>query len=147
MLKGVRYVEEKKLVQKFLDHLMKETGLAAYGEEEVRQLLIAGAVDTLLLSDKLSLKRAIVSCASCNYTTNFTIDDTKKDTNNLEKKTCPSCGSSLAITEYKDIIEELGELAEKSGAKIEIISTETEEGAQLYSFGGIAALLRYKAEF
>ncbi|MFX1511116.1 MAG: peptide chain release factor aRF-1 [Promethearchaeota archaeon] len=147
VLKGVRYVEEKKLVQNFLDLLYRESGLVSYGEEEVRQLLITGAVAILLLSDKLSSKRANIVCSSCKFTKEITVTTKEMETleNNLE--TCPSCGSSLSVESYKDIIEDLGELAEQSGASIEIVSTETEEGAQLYSFGGIAAILRYKAEF
>lgn len=40
--------------------------------------------------------------------------------------------------------KKLKELAEKSGAKIEIISIETEEGQQFNNLGGIGAILRYR---
>ena len=43
----------------------------------------------------------------------------------------------------KSIASELKKLAEKTGAKIEIISTETEEGMQFKNLGGIGALLRF----
>ena len=40
--------------------------------------------------------------------------------------------------------EELIEMAKKTGAKIEIISTDTEEGLQFYNMtGGVGALLRW----
>ena len=39
-------------------------------------------------------------------------------------------------------------MAEATGANINILSTETEEGEMLYStFGGIAAVLRYKIDY
>ena len=41
-------------------------------------------------------------------------------------------------------VEELEEKAENIGAKITIISVETQEGKQLKEFGGIAAILRFK---
>lgn len=41
------------------------------------------------------------------------------------------------------IIEELIEKAEQFGSNVEIISTETREGAQLRDMGGFAAILRY----
>jgi peptide subunit release factor 1 (eRF1) len=46
--------------------------------------------------------------------------------------------------EAKSVIDELAELAEKANAKIEVISTETDEGKMLQgSFSGIVAILRY----
>ncbi|MFW9780124.1 MAG: peptide chain release factor aRF-1 [Candidatus Heimdallarchaeota archaeon] len=42
------------------------------------------------------------------------------------------------------LILELGELAEKTGTRVEIISPQTEEGRKIQSFGGICAILRYK---
>ncbi len=53
---------------------------------------------------------------------------------------------TLLISEKIDskIADELVQLAEKTGAITEFISTDTKEGEQMYSMGGIAALLRYK---
>lgn len=46
----------------------------------------------------------------------------------------------------KDVIDELAELAEQVGTDVEVISIETEEGQMLKnSFGGIAAILRFKS--
>jgi peptide subunit release factor 1 (eRF1) len=45
----------------------------------------------------------------------------------------------------KPSIDDLGELAKKTNAKVEVISTETEEGQELkQGFGGVAAILRYR---
>jgi peptide chain release factor subunit 1 len=59
---------------------------------------------------------------------------------------CPNCKApSLGVVDMQDLIEDYAELAEKVGANIEIVSTETEEGQMLKnSFGGIAAVLRFK---
>jgi peptide chain release factor subunit 1 (aeRF-1) len=55
------------------------------------------------------------------------------------------CGSTLEITGRRDIVEELSEIAEASGTKVEMISTESEEGEQFFNaFGGIAAILRFR---
>ena len=44
-------------------------------------------------------------------------------------------------------MHDLVELAEEIGADVEVISTDFEEGAQLKrAFGGVAALLRYRAK-
>jgi len=62
---------------------------------------------------------------------------------------CPECKSNLIrVEDERDLVEELGDLAEIQGTKIELLSTETEEGTMLIStFGGIAALLRFKLQF
>ena len=73
----------------------------------------------------------------------------EKFRNDIEKSSCPKCKSnSFKIIQVKSLIEVLGEVAESKGTKVEILSAETEEGESLYStFGGIAAVLRYKIDY
>jgi len=148
IIKNVRYIQERKVVQSFLYEIGHDTGLATYGEREVRMALQSGIVDTLLLSEILETTRVRVQCSSCGYTSEDTIrsTDVPDFEESLSGKPCPKCGvPTLQLVEEKDIIEELAELAEKAGSKVEIISTETEEGQMLRkSFGGTAATLRYK---
>ncbi|MBS7610282.1 peptide chain release factor aRF-1 [Candidatus Bathyarchaeota archaeon] len=147
IIRGVRHLRERELVQYFLFQIGHDTGLATYGEGEVREQLEKGAVKTLLVSEALGLFRVFVRCSSCDYRETFTV--TKRELQAFEMKIqstqCPKCNaSSLTIERSIDIIDELAELAEKTGAQVEVISKETEEGEMLLkSFGGIAALLRY----
>lgn len=148
ILRRMRYVEEKKIVQNFLYQIGHDTGLATYGEKEVRRALEAGAVETLLLSEALDIVRVRVGCTVCDYTKEETMKE--KNVSSFEQDTggqsCPKCSnSSLQIVEVNDIIEDFAELAEQIGTDVEIISVETEEGEMLKkSFGGIAAVLRFK---
>ena len=49
------------------------------------------------------------------------------------------------IENTQNLLDEFVETAEKSSVNLEVISTETEEGIMLLeSFGGIAAILRYR---
>ncbi len=52
---------------------------------------------------------------------------------------------TLLLSEALDdkLIEELNEIAEKNGSKVEIISVETREGVQLRDLTGIGAILRF----
>jgi len=44
----------------------------------------------------------------------------------------------------KDLVDDFIHMTEEVGSDVEVISTETEEGMQLFkAFGGIAAILRY----
>jgi len=148
IIKNVRYVEEKRIIQKFLYEIGHDTGLATYGEKDVRRALESGLVETLLLSEELDKTRIKIECASCGYTSYQTLKG--PEVQNLEQSinnaSCPKCQTAtLQIVEKTEIIEELAKLAEGSSANVEIISTETEEGQMLWkAFGGIAAILRYK---
>jgi len=128
-------IREKDLMNRFLKEVVKD-GLASYGEEEVRRYLRIGAVDVLLLSEGLRLERVKFRCR-CGREVEVTVRD--------GRGVVCECGSNMEEVERKDIIIELSELAERSGARVEIISTESEEGAMLLNaFGGIAAILRFK---
>jgi peptide chain release factor subunit 1 len=147
-LRRIRYVEEKKIMQNFLREIGHDTGLATYGENEVRRNLKAGILRTLLLSEDIELVRVTVKCTSCDYTKQETMKnhDVLEFKQSLNGKPCPKCSvPSLFVANVKELIDELADLAEETGADVEILSGETEEGQMLKkSFGGIAAILRYK---
>lgn len=100
ILKEAEITKQKQLVEKFLNHLGKDTGLAAYGEEEIRKAMTMGAVETLMISEEMDEK----------------------------------------------LMEEFEESAQNTGTEVMIISTETREGQQIQSLGGIAAILRFKLQ-
>ncbi|MFQ6124738.1 MAG: peptide chain release factor aRF-1 [Candidatus Heimdallarchaeota archaeon] len=149
-LNNLRYMQEKRLMQQFLEHLGKDTGLVAYGDFIVRHLLELGAVKILLLSTELDKIKVPFRCDNCDYTEERTTTQTEfsQMETDVSGSLCPKCGSStfhLDEDHIITVIEEFAELAKMSGTKIEIITTETEEGEQLWRvFGGIAAILRFK---
>lgn len=148
IMRRVRYIEEKKLVQDFLYEVGHDTGLATYGENEVRRALQMGAVKMLLLSDALDIARVTVKCNACDYEKKETMKSREVETlrQSLMGQPCPKCRSpSLLISDVQDIVEEMAATTEQANADVEIVSTETEEGQMLKnSFGGVAAILRYK---
>jgi len=148
ILQRVRYVEEKRIMQEFLYEIGHDTGLATYGEEEVKRSLEMGAVKTLLLSEGLEVVRVTVKCTACDYVKQETMkaQAVQSFEQSLSGQPCPKCTApALYIAEVKELIEDLAERAEQVAANVEIISTETEEGQMLKnSFGGIAATLRFK---
>jgi len=149
ILRRIRYVEEKKIIQNFLQEIGHDTGLATYGEEEVRKYLKTGIVQTLLLSEDLDLVRVNVKCSSCDYSSRETMKRHKvlELEQNISGSACPKCSvPSLSVADVTELIDEFAELAEETGADVEVLSGETEEGQMLKnSFCGIAAVLRYKA--
>jgi peptide chain release factor subunit 1 len=148
IMRKVRYIEEKQIMQQFLYEVGHDTGMITYGEAEVRRALNAGAVRTLLISEKLDLLRVTVKCSACGYEEKHTVKSQKltEFEQSLSGKPCPKCQApSLAIADKQDVIDDLAELAEQANTDVEIISAETEEGQMLKNaFGGIAAILRFK---
>jgi peptide chain release factor subunit 1 len=148
-LKGMGVVKEKEFMQRFLKELVKDAGLAAYGEESIRKNLEIGAIDTLLLSANLRKSRLRVKCQSCDYTHEQTINvEPGKTVRDIDFGSCPKCTAPIIFEEETDIIDELAKLADASSAKVEIISDDFEEGSILFTaFGGIAAILRYRTGY
>ena len=141
VLDQIGVMREKKLMQKFLMELVNENGLASYGEAEVRHNLKIGAVEVLLLSEDLKSKRLTYECPSCSSIQEKTI----KKSGEAPEKLCSKCNEKMKVADSKDVIDDFVEMAEEVGSKVELISTETEEGTQLLkAFGGIGAILRYR---
>ena len=148
IMRKMRYIEERRIMQQFLYEIGHDTGMATYGEEEVRRALEAGAVRTLLLSEELDIIRVKVKCNGCGYDEQYTMKSQMLTSfeQNLSGKPCPKCKApTLGIAETQELIENFAQLAEQAYTDVEIVSGETEEGQMLKnSFGGIAAILRFK---
>jgi peptide chain release factor subunit 1 len=103
----------------------------------------------LLLSEDIDSVRVTVKCSSCNYVKQETMKrhEVPELEQDISNNACPKCGvPTLSVENVQELIDELADLADETGADVEVLSGETEEGQMLKkSFGGIAALLRYKA--
>jgi peptide chain release factor subunit 1 len=148
VMRKVRYIEERRIMQQFLYEVGHDTGKITYGEEEVRRTLEAGAVRTLLLSEGLEMTRVTLKCNACGHQEQQTIKSQTLTSfeQNLSGKPCPKCkATALGIADTQDLIDDFAKLADSTNTEVEIISTETEEGQMLKnSFGGIAAILRFQ---
>jgi len=148
IMRKMRYIEERRIVQQFLYEVGHDTGLATYGEEDVRRALESGAVKDLLISESVDVVRVKIKCNSCGYEG---VENLKSQLltgfeQELSGRNCPKCNAtSLVVVDRQDLVENLAGLAEAGNANVEVISEETEEGQMLKkSFGGIAAILRFK---
>ena len=150
-IEDVKYIREKQIMQRFMKEVSIDSGLASYGLDDIQRALNYGAVDTLILSEKLNLFKVKLECSNCGYTDSRIVKDydLAKFKGVIQGESCPKCNSNtFNVVEELSIIEELGEIGESTGTEVDILSTETEEGEMLFStFGGIAAILRYKIDY
>ena len=145
VLSGLRLIEEKKLVQKFLKEVNKDAGLAIYGFDDIKKALLNSSVDTILITDNIGLTYLKSICNHCGKEEVRQVGrDKYTEVKQEMTSACSKCSSPDKELQEKDIIEYLADLSVDSGANVEVISSKTEEGRMLDSFSGIAAILRYK---
>ena len=102
------------------------------------------------MSEEVDLMRITIKCGACGFEEQHTVkgNDVADFEKGLTGKPCASCKApSFTIVDKKDVVDDLADLAEVSNTDVEIISGETEEGQMLKNaFGGIAAILRFRAQ-
>ena len=145
-IEKMELVRERKIVQSFLAEVGKGSGLASYGEDEVLKNLRANKVSTLLLSDALDVSKIEVMCSNCGFKEIRKVPEEGLDVfyTKLAMERCPKCGfQPLSISNETSYLDEITKIAESTNAKVEIISSRTEEGTMLLKgFGGLAAILK-----
>ncbi len=146
VLQDLDVMKEKALIQDFLTGIASNESMVTYGLNEVKRHLKGGAVDTLLISEDQDFTKYTVQCQSCGHEFEKTVTGNKNYKKEVDQTSCPECGKQdLEIINKEDEIENLCDLADNTGAEVEFISTETEEGNQFHNaFKGIGAKLRYQ---
>lgn len=139
-LRDLDLMREKDLMQRFFEEIRKaEGGLAIYGEEQVKNALLIGAVDTLIMSEDLRRVRLKLTCPSCGNKQEVMAKDS------TEVVKCGKCGSIMKVDEVDDLVGELHKMADANNTKVEFVSGESEEGQLLLKgFGGLAGILRFR---
>ena len=137
-MKEMQVARERDLINRFLLEIKKpDGGLGIYGEVPIKSALELKAVDLLLLSESLERVKYAYKCSNCGSTQELL---TKPN----EDVVCKSCGNIMSIDHEEDMVEMMFRLAETGGARVEMISGDSEEGKLLQkAFGGMAAVLRY----
>jgi peptide chain release factor subunit 1 len=146
LLSGIRAMEERSLVQRFLREVSRDKPLASYGVERVVKDLLAGKVEVALVLEDVGLFLLKATCNRCGHMRQRIVarEDYVAVKQSLASTPCEKCGATDFRLEEKDIVDLLADVAEEVGSRVEVISGRTEEGAMLRSFGGVAALLRYR---
>ncbi|CAG8602596.1 1724_t:CDS:2, partial [Acaulospora colombiana] len=134
-LSNVKFVQEKKLIQKYFDEISQDSGKYCFGVEDTLKALEMGAVETLIVWENMDITRYILRNAAGDEVIIYANKEQEKD---REKFIDKSTGHLLEwFTEkYQDF-----------GAQLEFVTNKSQEGAQFVKgFGGIGGLLRYKVD-
>ncbi len=131
--KDFRILREMKLVESFLECLSKGTMTCTYGLSKIKELAPTGAIESLIITDKF-LHHVVEA-----RTAGEGMDDST-----LEPGDDSSSDELLSKEERerKDIVEIIRHVEINRG-KVHVVSSSSDPGKQVETFGGIIALLRY----
>ncbi|KAK5166218.1 translation termination factor eRF1 [Saxophila tyrrhenica] len=144
-LSNVKFIQEKKLINKYFDEISQDTGKVCYGIEDTLKALEAGAAETLIVYENLEMTRWELKNSAGSQVLLHTNKTQELDRSNfMDKET----GQEMEVVDQQPFLEWLAEKYRDFGATLEFVSDRSSEGNQFVrGFGGIGAIMRYKLNF
>lgn len=145
-LANVKFVQEKKLIQRYFDEISQDTGKYCFGVDDTLKALELGAVETLIVWESLDITRYVLRNAAGEE---IIVHASKEQEKDREKFIDKSTGLEMEqVVEPQPLLEWFAEKYKEFGANLEFVTNRSQEGAQFVKgFGGIGGLLRYKVDF
>ncbi|KAF3925071.1 hypothetical protein AA313_de0207795 [Arthrobotrys entomopaga] len=144
-LSNVKFIQEKKLINKYFDEISQDTGRVCYGIEDTLKALELGACETLIVFENLDITRWVLKSS---IGEEFILHTNKLQEQDRTKFMDKESGQEMEVAEQQPFLEWLAEKYKDFGATLEFVSDRSSEGNQFVKgFGGIGALLRYKVNF
>ncbi len=138
LLKEQAAVKERRVMERFLTEVSRN-GLAVSGYDSVKAALLNNNVVLLIISEDIELTEVRYRCTTCG--TEFTAVEAGNT-----RQTRHDEGGSLEIVNTADAIERIVETADNMGIETVFVSSDSQYGKELLlGFGGVAAMLKYKA--
>eukprot|EP00928_Gymnodinium_smaydae_P003222 TRINITY_DN1114_c0_g1_i1.p1 TRINITY_DN1114_c0_g1~~TRINITY_DN1114_c0_g1_i1.p1 ORF type:complete len:459 (+),score=135.45 TRINITY_DN1114_c0_g1_i1:74-1378(+) len=145
-LKNVKFIQEKKLIAKFLDEVAQDTGKFCFGIKDTMQGLEMGAVETLICWEELDIKRIVIHNPHTDKSEVHFLTPTEAKNEKLYR--CAETGVELDVIETEIFSDWIVNNYKTFGTKLEFITDRSQEGNQFCKgFGGIGGLMRYRVEF
>lgn len=158
----MKFVQEKRLIQKYFDEIALDTGKYCFGIEDTLKALDMGAVETLIVWENLEIARNTLRNAAgganpflnCFFrladsaAEEIIVHSTASD-KDRDKFMDKSTGLEMeASGEPQPLLEWFAEKYRDFGATLEFVTNKSQEGSQFVKgFGGIGGILRYKVDF
>ncbi|KAG8868805.1 Polypeptide release factor (eRF1) in translation termination [Tulasnella sp. 331] len=145
-LANVKFVQEKKLIEKYFDEINQDSGKYCFGIDDTLRALDMGAVETLIVWENLATIRYTLRNAAGDTLIVHGNKDSEKD---KEKFIDKSTGLEMEqASDPQSLLEWFAEKYRDFGAKLEFVTNRSQEGSQFVKgFGGIGGILRYKVDF
>lgn len=141
-LANVKFVQEKKLIQKYFDEIAQDTGKYCYGIDDTLKALELGAVETLIVFEGLDTLRYVLrSAAGEEHVIHSTPANKERD---MEKFMDKATGLEMEqVQEPESLLEWFTENYKTWGCALEFVTDKSQEGNQyVKGFSGIGGILR-----
>lgn len=145
-LANVKLMKEKKLLQKYMDEISRDTGRYCFMTEDTLKALDLGAVEDLIVWDNLEVQRYVLRNQTTSVETVLHL--TKEQENDESLFRDPESGTELETIEKEPFVEWLANNYKNFGCNLEYVTDRSSEGTQFVrGFGGIGGILRWKVDF
>lgn len=142
-LKSVKFMHEKKVLNKFYNEISKDTGKYVFGIKDTMDAMDNGYIDTLIIHDELEYYRLSLK-HNTTEETKVEIVHQKDVTNNKFKD---KNGVEYDVMENISLTEYLLDSYKQYVSALEIVTDKSSEGNQFVKgFSGIGGILRFKVE-
>eukprot|EP00184_Porphyridium_aerugineum_P007782 CAMPEP_0184707018 /NCGR_PEP_ID=MMETSP0313-20130426/37057_1 /TAXON_ID=2792 /ORGANISM="Porphyridium aerugineum, Strain SAG 1380-2" /LENGTH=436 /DNA_ID=CAMNT_0027168589 /DNA_START=54 /DNA_END=1364 /DNA_ORIENTATION=+ len=143
-LGNVKFIQEKKLIQRYFDEISKDTNRYCFGITDTLRALDLGAVEILIVWENLEHMRfELKNTQTGADSVKILSPEQSKDPSNFVDE-----GVELEIKEQMQFVDWLADHYKEFGTTLEFITNRSQEGSQFVrGFGGIGGLLRYEVNF
>ncbi|TNY22954.1 eukaryotic peptide chain release factor subunit 1 [Rhodotorula diobovata] len=167
-LSNVKFVQEKKLIQRYFDEISHDTGKYCFGVDDTLRGLEMGAVETLIVWENLDVTRHVLRDSQGAEHVVYVRAPAPTAGNNTKAGEGSGATGIAALSEMDrekfidkatglemeqaqepvNLLEWFSEKYKEFGAELEFVTNRSQEGSQFVKgFGGIGGLLRYKVDF
>lgn len=145
-LGNVKFIQEKKLVQRYFDEISKDTNKHCNGVQDTMRALEQGAVEILILWENMDHTRVeLENPQTGEKIVKILSSEQMQDMSNfVEKET----GVELETRDQEPFVDWMAANYKDYGTQLEFITDRSQEGAQfVQGFGGIGGIMRYEVNF
>lgn len=145
-LANVKFVQEKKLICAYFDHISQDTGKYCFGVKDTLQALEMGAVETLIVWEDLPDIRYELNNPQTNEKSVIHLKPGQdEDKTHFQDK---ATGVDLEVKDKQTLLEWFTDNYKSFGTQLEFITNRSGEGSQFCKgFGGIGGILRWQVDF
>jgi len=144
-LKNVKFVQEKKLVTKYMEEIAQDTGKICFGVKDTVDGLEMGAVEQMIVWENLELTRYHMRDPATEIDKICFLTPHQEKDPKLFKT---DSGQEFDIVQKMLFTEWIVENYKNYRSKLDFITDKSQEGNQFVKgFGGLGGILRYRVDF
>lgn len=145
-LGNVKFIQEKKLVQRYFDEISKDTNKYCFGVADTMLACQQGAVEILIVWENMEHTRVELENPQTGEKTIKILS--KEQMNDMSNFVDQDSGVEYESREQELFVDWLAAHYKDFGTQLEFITDRSQEGAQfVQGFGGIGGLMRYEVNF